>query len=208
MIKKLLFTLLAIFGFTLLFSGESFADSPSYTISSDPGTTVYLCSNTPGLTTVFSVPCTDYSYLNVELTPTSASRLQLWYSTNKNFPLDSSVMSTFSIKIPSTLTQINLSSGYFVFSDGGSMTFSLSDTPIGSIVPTGSLSISENGTYDVTNYASAVVNIPTETVVTDLPPYSALVVDSFWKYHVAIAGGLASIFAIFVVYRIIKSRLR
>ena len=47
--------------------------------------------------------------------------------------------------------------------NGRSLTVTLSDSPIFSS-PSGSLSITENGTYDVTNYAEVDVNIP-ETVV-------------------------------------------
>lgn len=53
----------------------------------------------------------------------------------------------------------NLSS---FFSSGGSIIFTLSeDNPFASgIIPSGSLSITENGTFDVTNYAEAVVDVP------------------------------------------------
>lgn len=53
---------------------------------------------------------------------------------------------------------------------GGSITFTLSETnPFSSgIVPSGSIELTENGTYDVSQYAEAVVNVPE----TDCPPSS------------------------------------
>lgn len=38
--------------------------------------------------------------------------------------------------------------------------------------------------------------------------YLNVVIEAFWQYHIAFAGGLAAIVAIKVVYKIISSRLR
>lgn len=38
--------------------------------------------------------------------------------------------------------------------------------------------------------------------------YVDLVIEAFWQYHIAFAGGLAAIVAIRIVYKIISSRLR
>lgn len=53
---------------------------------------------------------------------------------------------------------------------GGSVTFTLSENnPFASgITPSGSIELTENGTYDVSQYAEAVVNVPE----TDCPPSS------------------------------------
>jgi len=42
----------------------------------------------------------------------------------------------------------------------------------------------------------------------DAPYFVQLVIDAFWKYHIAFAGGAVAILAIFLVYRVIKGRLR
>lgn len=53
------------------------------------------------------------------------------------------------------------------WSSGSSFKITLSENnPFGS-TPSGSLSITENGTYDVTNYSQAVVDIPPEVVQGD-----------------------------------------
>lgn len=38
--------------------------------------------------------------------------------------------------------------------------------------------------------------------------YVTAIIEAFWQYHIAFAGGVAAIIAIRVVYRIISSRLR
>lgn len=38
--------------------------------------------------------------------------------------------------------------------------------------------------------------------------YVTAIIEAFWQYHIAFAGGVAAIIAIRVVYKIISSRLR
>lgn len=38
--------------------------------------------------------------------------------------------------------------------------------------------------------------------------YVSAIMEAFWQYHIAFAGGLAAIVAIRIVYKIISSRLR
>lgn len=89
--------------------------------------------------------------------------------------------------------------------DNESVSIVLSENPIlGGDPPSGSLSISANGTYNVSNYASVDVNVPTG----EDSRFMGIVIDSFWQYHVAFASACVGIIVIFLVYRIIKGRLR
>lgn len=100
----------------------------------------------------------------------------------------------------------NISSISCRITSSGSGTFILTDNA--PRFPTGSMTITENGTYDVINYATASVNVPTQTVVSDLPPFVDTIMDSFWQYHVAFAAAIVPLIAIFLVYRLLKGRLR
>lgn len=212
MIKKLLMSVLAIFGFAFFLSnGNSYAASYELTITQDDLTLSGFprTSFSPGFG-IKSISLVSSSFTG---SGSSYGTLSVYSSSSGSLPPLFSVSSyadllvnDSSVCLSSPINTVYLYKFKSSNDYAGSIVVNFSDDCDSITPPAGTLNITENGTYDVTQYASAVVNI--DQTISDLPPYSELVVDSFWKYHVAIAGGLASIFAVFVVYRIIRSRLR
>lgn len=206
--KKLSLVLFAIFSLTFV-SVPVFADEVQdqvYTINSS--TSIDLCGGSSSYT------CSDYSYLildtSIDNVSTGERKWAIQYTIRSggsvsnvqrnvvyNFP------GVFNFDITPGVEKI-IAWGIGALQSGESFTLTLSNSPGGGgIIPEGSLSITSNGTYDVTNYASVDVNIDSS-----LPPFVDIVIDAFWKYHVAFAASIPAILAIFFVFRFIKGRIR
>lgn len=204
MIKKLLLFLPVILGVTLLFSSNTYA------------TTDFTLDNTASSYTFCGVgetACSEVltgTYLKVVINYTDTTKCyqngNLEGANNGSTPLYPSCGTYF-------YPVANMNFAFVRFKNlnrqPGTISFDVVDT-IGTACPTvsGSINITENGTFDVSSYASAIVNVPVENVTTELTPYSNLVVDSFWQYHKAFAGAVAGIIVIFLVYRLLKGRLK
>ena len=200
--KYVLFSLL--FGFTIVL-GFSSADNVSATssithsvnITSTPQS-IPLCENND---------CVDYNYVHIWVSgytaPSSGySLLNIVNSGNAlityNIYNVTQSQQQFYFAIPpasSSLTVIKF--------QGSTINYEYVDN-LGAVVPTGTINITSNGSFDVSSYGTAVVNVPNE----ENSQFMGIVIDSFWQYHVAFASAIVGIIAIFLVYRIIKGRIR
>lgn len=194
MIKKLLLSVLAIFGFSFfLSSGDTYAAPVNLTSSQ-----VYVCGNDTGIN------CSDYD--SIRFTSTSASNFNsvinytCYISSNNNpffqIPIAENFEVVYSV-YSCTAIRLNVSSyaSYYTY------TAELFNSSSG-IIPSGTINISENGTFDVTNYASAVVDVP-QTVEGEGSFIVNLFKGGFWNVATAIVGLIVPVLALFLVFRLI-----
>lgn len=169
-----LFSLLGVFfGSFIINQNNTYAvDDITYTFDSSSSGPTYLCG------TNFTPYCSDYSYLIINYEGTSLSNY-VDFITFVFFPAVSNAYNNLLYSV-STLTVIDISSiDYQIRADlsqgsssyitsGSVVTITLSENNpyVSGITPSGSIELTENGTYDVTNYAEAVVNV----LETDCPP--------------------------------------
>lgn len=154
--------------------------------------------------------CSDYSYVEVIFNNfdsssfcSNVSFLSFW-----SLPFGSNLyfypcISTHYNFYPLSASQLQAAAFYGLadwFQSGGSITVDFySSAPSG---PSGSLTLTENGTYDVTNYAEAVV---------DVPPVYGDYHDDLVAIKDAIFIGAATLLVIYFfycIYRLILKPLR
>lgn len=162
--------------FTFSFTSNSFAYDSSYSCSFPGSCSWYVSSPTESYLTisassiyssnsnpkiVLEIYCISYSNINLG----TDFKLMSFSPVPIVIPLcvDSS---TYYIRVSSINTTVN----FGPFPSDYSLNFSLTDTLSSGITPEGSLSITENGTYDVTSYSEAVVEVsaPPSTYHEDL----------------------------------------
>ena len=166
------FVLLCSLLFSCLFVTDSFALSDlTYTFDFSVPEPILLCD--------ISTPCSSYKYLVVErnfdysqtgssigLTAQRSTSQQLFnYNLNFYFPY-------FVIDISQYSSLPNFGRLVFGSSVNGSISSGTYSLTLTDKTPTfssssGSLSITENGTYDVLNYAEAVVDVPPDIIQGD-----------------------------------------
>ena len=170
-VYSLLFLPLLLF-ISLFITSSSYAVSDlTYTVdSSNYSTSVDICNNAS------DVVCTPYHYLLLTLDESTISSYKDIRGVAFNFVIGlPGAQCSPSFKffgsyilepIDSSVNKVRYASASNYIS-GLSFRITLSENnPFSSgITPSGSLSITENGTYDLTNYAEAVVDVPTTGTV-------------------------------------------
>lgn len=148
---------------SVFITNNTFAVSDvSVTLTSDSSSPVILCGFNSG------VNCQDYPYLFI----TSDIYYNNPFGKTLNFDINYTPSGTSEINVPLFTTNYTFTirseiAGIKVYRPG------TSTLPVGNSIvvtlgsgssPSGSITLTENGTFDVTNYAEAVVDVP-ETIV-------------------------------------------
>lgn len=150
-------TFLSVFFFLSFFLSFLNIHNTFATTVSIPFSDIQVCSS----------DCSDYSFLlvNFDFPPSSSytyysqvyingsSILRFNFLPNQFYNINQD----FYIPIPSSASSVSISSPN---SNSGSLTYELLTSLSSGITPSGSITLTQNGTYDVTNYAEAVVDVP------------------------------------------------
>lgn len=194
---KIFALVIAITLFSFLgFNNVSAAEDISITVSGQVNQYDNVFSNCTG-------DClNDYQYLILEAnSDVGYDTFVLWLRFDGSFTR-SFILSTFRYgttyniyKLPfngSSNNFLQWSNNFYFDSD---LKLTLTDSLPGSSAPTGSLSITENGTFDVSEVASVNVNVPQDvTEIIDDP-----VSNDFHKIFMVVVAGVIPAFAVFVI---------
>lgn len=194
---RFLFGLLALCFSSVLFSGNVFAaDNISVTYTSTPtdGSAIFpTCNDSSCLS--------QYHYLIVEISspltvnyrfhPFSQVGASSYFSIS---PYSSSAFYT----LPDNMSYFNFAytSEYSIYGGDG-VTFILTEN---NPSPSGTLSVTQNGTYDVTNYASVDVFVEEDC---DTPFIVKMFEGGFWSVATALVSLIVPTLALFLVFRIV-----
>ncbi|MBQ3445817.1 hypothetical protein IJG29_03810 [Candidatus Saccharibacteria bacterium] len=194
----IIISILAIFTPVVLASPTFALENKSVTADSS-STGDYLC---------WSNNCSGYNYLLIEPSSDFAGFVSIAFnidnsSATANFPYMGMSNSPVLFNVSNrSIISFRVSSSAGITS--GSITFTMSEeNPYASgIIPTGTIYITENGTFDVTNYVSASVDVeePTPFIVN-------LFKNGFWGIMTAVATLIVPILALFLLFRLVHDIL-
>lgn len=183
----------------------------NYDSSSPPPSFKYLCTAIPADATPSYPFCRDYNFLIIDTGDPGNSNTDVSFSPFFNnirlrnnslhfiFNIHDSlnISSPFSFSCTSSCQSAftNVSNFYFRFTFTNSLPGNECPEPD---VPVGSLSIDQNGTYDVTDYSEAVVNVPQ---VSDTPYDEKL--DEIKMAILLVPAVLLLIYFFYCIYRML-----
>lgn len=212
MLKKILLSCFAIFGLAFVFSFDTYADtvqSYTYDISYPQASDFYIYKSDNTNPYNFTP---KYFKLVVENSNTSGTNYTFRFFRGSSYcfavqlPLNSNSY-TYPLTFNSDWTVCSYSNSdvYIPSADiRENFTYKVtlySDVPT-VLIPEGSISITSNGTYDVTNYATAVVDVSTtNTWVVELFK------DGFWGIMTALVALIVPVLVLFLVFRLVHDWL-
>lgn len=154
------------FGSCIINQNDTYAvEDVTYTINSS-NYSLYFCGSSSG------VDCSQYSYLYIQRVDSAALgyfQFRYPYGGSILYPVFSFNQPFILLSFDSFPSNFYIQGVAFTGNYSGNVIVTLSENnPFAGSTPSGSIELTENGTYDVSQYAEAVVNVPE----TDCPPSS------------------------------------
>lgn len=197
--KKFILALFGVLPLGIMVLSQDVSAVSDYSVVQTQNVQFYVCDDSST-----TIPhCSDYSYLSIENTGDPYSQTSTGPIINNSLYGGLGVSGHIYLSL-SGVNSIRVNGFQTPAGIVGDINVTYTLTSSVGITPTGSLTITSNGTFNVSSYAEAIIDVP----YYDSPPFVQIVIDAFWQYHTYFAGAVVSLIAIFLVYRLIRGRLR